>query len=71
MVATPIFKLLQQDNYVDIINGVNSTEEALVLYTEAKKLFKNVSMNLTKWESNSDQFMKFVPVKDIQYNELD
>ena len=62
---TLIAKLLLRDTYVDnVITGVNSLEEAKLLYTEAKKLFNSASMNLREWASNSQLFMAFVPHED-------
>ena len=69
--TTPIAKLLQRDTYVDnVITGVNSFEEAKLLYIKAKKLFNNASMNLREWISNLQLFMAFVPHKD-RVGELD
>ena len=68
---TLIAKLLQRDTYVDnVITGVNSLEEAKLLYTKAKKLFNNASMNLREWASNSQLFMASVPHED-RVSELD
>ena len=58
-------KLLQRDIYVDnVITGVNTYEEAKLLYTEGKIVFAAASMNLREWASNSQEFMAFLPQDD-------
>ena len=54
----------------NIITGVNTYDEAKLLYTEAKSLFAAASMNLREWASNSPQFMAFLPREDKVTNIL-
>ena len=47
-------KKLKDDIYVDnLITGANRVEGAVDLYYGAKKIFKDASMNLREWSSNS------------------
>ena len=47
-------KKLKDDIYVDnLITGANTVEGAVDLYYGAKKIFKDASMNLREWSSNS------------------
>ena len=53
-------KLIQRDIYVDnITTGVNTYDEAKLLYTEAKSLFAAASMNLREWRGQGDKCSKF------------
>ena len=47
---------IKNDIYVDyLITGVNSVSEAKALYTKAKAMFNECSMNLRAWISNNDE----------------
>ena len=47
---------LSDDFYVDnLITGADNLEEALQLYSKAKKLFLDMLMNLRDWNSNSNE----------------
>lgn len=47
---------IKNDIYVDnLITGVDSVSEAKALYTEAKAMFNEGSMNLRAWISNNDE----------------
>ena len=47
---------LKDDIYVDnLITGTNSVEDAVDIYHEAKRIFKEASMTLREWPSNSHQ----------------
>ena len=51
--------------YVDnVITGVNSTEEGLRFYSEAKEIFKEASMNLREWTSNDQSLISQIPQID-------
>ena len=44
------------DIYVEnLITGVNSVPEAKALFTKAKAMFNDGSMNLRSWISNNDE----------------
>ena len=61
----PFAERIKRDIYVDnVITGVNTLEEAKVLYTETKSLFLTASMNTREWASNSKEFMEFLPQQD-------
>ena len=61
----PFAERIKRDIYVDnVITGVNTLEEAKVLYTETKSLFLTASMNMREWASNSKEFMEFLPQQD-------
>ncbi|XP_063435905.1 uncharacterized protein LOC134716797 [Mytilus trossulus] len=51
-------------NVDNVITGVDSTENAVTLYKEAKQIFSDASMNLREWASNSQQFLKCIPKED-------
>ena len=50
----PIAKNLMKDLYVDnLITGKNSKNGELQIYEQGKQMFKEMSMNLREWGSNS------------------
>ena len=50
----PIAKQLMKDLYVDnLITGTSSKDAELQIYEQGKQLFKEMSMNLREWCSNS------------------
>ncbi|XP_048003109.1 uncharacterized protein LOC125239537 [Leguminivora glycinivorella] len=52
-------KNLANNIYVDnVLTGTNSVEEATKLYKDSKDVFKQISMNLREWSSNSKEFMQ-------------
>ncbi|CAG2200117.1 unnamed protein product [Mytilus edulis] len=56
---------IRENIYVDnVITGVDSTENAVILYKEAKQIFSDASMKLREWASNSQQFSKCIPKED-------
>ncbi|CAG2192995.1 unnamed protein product [Mytilus edulis] len=56
---------IRENIYVDnVITGVDSTENAVTLYKEAKQIFSDASMNLREWASNSQKFLKCIPKED-------
>ena len=62
---TPLATSLQRDIYVDnVVTGVQNLSEAKNLYTDAKALFANASMNLREWSSNSKKFSQFLAEED-------
>ena len=55
---------LIDDFYVDnLIIGADNMEEALQLYSKAKKLFLHISMNLRDWNSNSHELNRKISVQ--------
>jgi hypothetical protein len=45
---------VKDDIYVDnVITGIDGDEEVFELYRESKRMFKEASMNLRGWTSNS------------------
>ena len=57
---------LKDDIYVDnLITGTDNIEDAIHLYREAKTIFKEASMNLREWTSNSSQVNQFIERDDI------
>ena len=55
----------KDDIYVDnLIIGSNSVVEALKLYNTSKTLFKEASMNLREWSSNSHQVNQIINFND-------
>ena len=62
---TPLANSLQRDIYVDnVVTDVQNLSEAKNLYTDAKALFVNASMNLREWSSNSKKFSQFLAEED-------
>ena len=56
---------LRDDIYVDnLITGTNNVEEAVKLYHGAKTIFKEASMNLREWSSNSHQVNQIIDFND-------
>lgn len=56
---------IKRNIYVDnVITGVNDEVSARNLYGESKHLFKDASMNLRQWASNSIDLMKNIPEED-------
>ncbi|MCG8033321.1 MAG: DUF1759 domain-containing protein, partial [Candidatus Thiodiazotropha taylori] len=57
---------LKDDIYVDnLITGVNNVEEAILLYREAKSIFRSASMNLREWVSSDFQVNQFIDKEDM------
>ena len=57
---------LIDDFYVDnVITGANNMEKALQLYSKAKKLFLDISMNLREWNSNSPELNRKIAGEDL------
>ena len=56
---------LKDDIYVDnLITGTDSVEETVKLYHTAKTIFKEASMNLREWSTNSQQVNQIIDFKD-------
>ena len=63
--GSSIAQLINDNIYVDnVCVGVNSVEEGLQFYKEAKDIFKGASMNLREWTSNCDEFLDHLPEKE-------
>ena len=57
--GTPVTEQAVRDIYVDnIISGVNTTDETTQFYKETKQSFKEASMNMANWGSNSRDFLE-------------
>ena len=57
-IGTPVTELAVHDIYVDnLISEVNKTGEAIQFYKEIKQSFKEASMNMKDWGSNSTEFL--------------
>ena len=63
--GSSIAKLINDNIYVDnVCVGVNSVEEGLQFYKEAKDIFKGASMNSREWTSNCDEFLDHLPEEE-------
>ena len=57
---------LRKDIYIDnLITGTNTAKEAVKLYHTAKTIFKDASMNLWEWVSNSEEVNQVIDSGDI------
>ena len=64
-IETPVTEKAVHDIYVDnLISGVNTMGNAIQFYKEIKQSFKETSMNMKDWGSNSTEFLKTVPADD-------
>ena len=64
-VATDNAKRALNDFYVDnLVTGVSNIDDAMKFYNEVKQMFKDMSMNLREWGSNSTEFLKHICEKD-------
>lgn len=62
---TYIAQNIRDNIYVDnLITGTQSVNQAKELYTVSKQLFKDASMNLRDWMSNSQEVLDEIPVCD-------
>ena len=58
-------KNIKNDFYVDnLISGADNEKDAVRLYRDVKRLFKDVSMNLRKWLTNSPKDKNQIKPKD-------
>ena len=57
-IAKDIVKNIYVDN---VLLGAGSLEDAYLIYTEAKRMFRIASMNLREWASNSTEFLEKLP----------
>lgn len=56
---------LKNNIYVDnVITGARDIGEAKVMYTKAKSMFKDASMNLREWLTNNKELLEFIPSID-------
>ena len=68
--GTPEALQIRDDIYVDnLITGADSQEMAKLFYTKAKDIFKDASMNLRDWKSNSMEFNNSIPLEDKIFDE--
>ena len=64
-IGTPVTEQAIHGIYLDnLISGGNTMGEAIQLYKEIKQSFKEASMNMKNWGSNSTDFLKIVPAED-------
>ena len=64
-IGTPITEKAVHDIHVDnLISGVNTMDNAIQFYKEIKQSFKEASMNMRDWGSNSTEFLKTGPADD-------
>ena len=57
---------INDDIYVDnLVTGVNDEKQAYELYSKGKQIFKDASMNLRDWVSNSENFNKLIEPEDM------
>ena len=57
---------IQRNTYVDnVVMGKESVKEAQTYYAQAKSTFKEASMNLRTWASNSQEFLSELPEADL------
>ncbi|XP_065892443.1 uncharacterized protein [Dysidea avara] len=63
--GTPLAMKIMNNIYVDnLLIGIKSSEEAFIVYQEAKSIFRRASMNLREWNSNSNEFLNGLPVEE-------
>ena len=63
--SSKVAEQIRQDIYIDnVITGVNSDQEAVEFYNEAKEMFKDASMNLREWASNIEHVTETIPESD-------
>lgn len=61
-----INKQIAEDIYVDnLVTGTQTVKDSLEVYKTAKESFKNISMNLRDWNSNSKEFKNQIPQQDL------
>lgn len=62
---TPTAEQIRNNIYVDnLITGANTVTDALTHYSESKQIFKDASMNLREWISNSQSVNDFILPED-------
>ena len=59
--GTPLALSIMNNIYDNVLIGADNSEEAYSIYQKAKEIFKGTSMNLRKWDSNSEQFLNSLP----------
>ncbi|XP_037296552.1 uncharacterized protein LOC115448841 [Manduca sexta] len=59
-----LMKRMAEDIYVDnVVTGTQTISEARNLFKVSRETFGNLSMNLRDWNSNSKEFVAFIPDK--------
>ena len=62
----PIALDISNNIYVDNVSlGANSVEEVYNIYLESKEIFREASMNLREWVSNSFEFLDLLPKSEV------
>lgn len=60
-------QIIRTDTYVDdVISATDNIQEALSVYEELSTLVKSGGFHLRKWNSNSNELMKNIPVEDCE-----
>ena len=61
---------ISNELYVDnLISGEDTPRKAIQLYNDSKRTFKEISMNLREWASNSTEVMQAIPEEDCAKGE--
>ena len=64
-VGTENAKRAHDNLYVDnLVTAVENTEDAVKFYNEIKNIFKDISMHIREWTSNSSEFLTHAPEDD-------
>ena len=62
---SPTATKIKDNIYVDnVITGTDTKDEALELYKESKEIFKDASMNLREWKTNSQEVNDQIKAED-------
>ncbi|XP_060552386.1 uncharacterized protein LOC132713726 [Ruditapes philippinarum] len=62
---TEVANKIKNDIYVDnVVTGVKTETEAIELYLKSKQIFKDASMNLREWLTNSDKVNSLITKED-------
>ncbi len=63
--GSPLALQIANNVYVDnVVIGAESVHDAQNIYSEAKELFQDASLNLCEWCSNSTEFLQSIPEQD-------
>ena len=63
--GTPLASSILNNMYVEnLLIGTDSVEGACCIFQEAKDIFKKASMNLRQLNSNSEEFLRSLPLRE-------